>query len=241
MSTSPHTCNGLYPEPVFRVAGDRGLLMELSESIELETNQKIRALCIALEKSMPLGVLEVIPTYRSIVCIYDAGKTNPDKLQQELLAVYLALENAQPLKPDVVDLPVCYGGEFGIDLNRVADHNQLSAEEVIHLHSEPLYPVYMLGFTPGFPYLGGLSDRLHTPRLATPRSLVPAGSVGIANNQTGIYPIDSPGGWQLIGRCPYTLFDPHRENPFLIKAGDLLRFRPISTEEFEELARGNRS
>ncbi|HKK90339.1 MAG TPA: 5-oxoprolinase subunit PxpB, partial [Desulfobacteraceae bacterium] len=111
----------------------------------------------------------------------------------------------------------------------------LSVDEVIQLHTAPLYPVYMIGFAPGFPYLGGLSERLYTPSLASPRSRVPAGSVGIANNQTGIYPIDSPGGWQLIGRCPVKLFDPGRENPILLQAGSLLTFTPISLEEFHRL------
>jgi KipI family sensor histidine kinase inhibitor len=114
----------------------------------------------------------------------------------------------------------------------VADTNNLTAEEVIELHCEPEYPIYMVGFTPGFPFLGGLPEKLHTPRLETPRTLVPEGSVGIANNQTGIYPIASPGGWQLIGRTPLKLFAPWRRNPFLYQAGDCLKFKPISAQEY---------
>jgi inhibitor of KinA len=138
----------------------------------------------------------------------------------------------EPPPPKESVIPVCYGGEYGPDIAFVAEHNHVGIDDVIRLHSEHSYPIYMLGFSPGFPFLGGLSEKLHTPRLTSPRTRVPAGSVGIANNQTGIYPIASPGGWQLIGRSPVRLFDPERPNPFLLRAGDTLRFEPITPDEY---------
>lgn len=233
--TQPH---GLLDEPVFRHVGDRGLLMELSATINRQASRKIRALCDSLGICAPVGVVEAIPTYRSLIVVYDPLKTGPGPVERYLRALDKQLETSQAPAPHVVDIPVCYGGNFGEDLDYVASHNGLCPDEVIRIHSETLYPVYMLGFTPGFPYLGGLSEKLYTPRLATPRTKVPAGSVGIANNQTGVYPMESPGGWQLIGRCPLRLFDLGRKDPFYIKAGDLLRFTPISRGEFAAIEAG---
>lgn len=239
MSTCEDTQpDGLLNKPIFRCVGDRGLLMELSATINPEASQKIRALCESLAICAPVGVVEVIPTYRSLIVSYDPVKTGPELLERYLRALDEQMGQTEALEPRVVEVPVCYGGDFGEDLAYVASHNGLSEEEVIRIHAEPLYPVYMLGFTPGFPYLGGLSEKIHTPRLATPRTRVPAGSVGVANNQTGIYPMDSPGGWQLIGRCPIRLFDPNRRDPFYIKAGDLLRFVPVSAEVFAAMEAG---
>ena len=130
---------------------------------------------------------------------------------------------------------MCYGGKFGPDIETVENTANLCKEDVIRLHSEPEYLIYMVGFTPGFPFLGGLNEKLFTPRLKTPRMKVPKGSVGIANNQTGIYPLSSPGGWQIIGRTPLKLFAPQRKNPFLYKAGDKIKFIPISRQEYEKL------
>ena len=228
----------LFSEPVFRHVGDRGLLVEFSAEIDLETNQKIHAFSKSLDNPLPEGVIEIIPSYRSLVLVYEPLVVDLQELKKILTSLYRDLESTPISNPEIVEIPVCYGGEFGEDLEQVADHNGLSAEEVIRIHSETIYPVYMIGFTPGFPYLGGLSAKIHTPRLATPRTTVPAGSVGIANNQTGIYPIASPGGWQLIGRCPYKIFDPLRPNPFLVKAGDHLRFIPVSRQDFLNLQTG---
>lgn len=222
----------IYDTPKFRLAGDRGLLVEFGNAISQEINQRVRAMTIALEKTLLPGVIEVVPTYRSVILVYDPLITNPSRLQPDLLAINAKLSQIETPPPFETVIPVCYGGEFGPDMEFVARHNNLDIEEVISLHSSQSYLIYMLGFSPGFPFLGGLPDKLHTPRLTTPRILVPAGSVGIANNQTGIYPIASPGGWQLIGRSPVKLFDPEKENPFLLKAGDYLRFEPISADEF---------
>lgn len=228
----------LFSVPVFRHVGDRGLLVEFSAEIDLETNQKIHAFSKSLENPLPEGVIEIIPSYRSLVLVYEPLVVDLQELQKRLTSLYRDLESTPVSNPEIVNIPVCYGGEFGEDLEHVADHNGLSAEEVIRIHSETIYPVYMIGFTPGFPYLGGLSAKIHTPRLTKPRTTVLAGSVGIANNQTGVYPIDSPGGWQLIGRCPYKIFDPLRPNPFLVKAGDHLRFTPVSRQDFFKLIPG---
>jgi inhibitor of KinA len=225
----------LFEKPLFRIAGDSGLLVEYGNAIDPEINRKIRAMALALEKNWPAGVLEHIPTYRSIVIIYDPLKTNAARLQEQVLALEAQLAEIPVPPPGTVEIPVCYGGEFGPEIEFVADTHGLSVEDVIRIHSAPDYLVYMIGFTPGFPFLGGLPEVLHTPRLQTPRQAVPAGSVGIANNQTGIYPIESPGGWQLIGRTPLGMFNPKKPNPFRIKAGDRLKFKPISPSEYRAL------
>jgi KipI family sensor histidine kinase inhibitor len=227
--------SGLFKKPVFRMAGDRGLLVEFGGSIDPEINQKVRAMSLALEQAMPDGVMEVIPTYRSLLIVYDPEKTRPVHLEKVLERTERRLDEIQIPPPKIVEIPVCYGGEFGPDIEHVAETHGLTVEDVIRIHSEPDYRIYMVGFTPGFPFLGGLSEKLHTPRLESPRTKVPRGSVGIANNQTGVYPIASPGGWQLIGRTPLKLFAPERENPILYQAGDLLRFKPISMSEYRRL------
>ena len=224
-----------FDEPRFRLAGDTGLLMEFGDVIAPVVGARVRAMAGALERRMPAGVREVIPTYRSVILIYDPMATCPDELRPALIEMDRALSEAPEETPRTVEIPVCYGGEYGPDIAFVAESHGLAEEEVIRIHSETAYPVYMIGFTPGFPYLGGLSEKLHTPRLSSPRLKVPAGSVGIANNQTGIYPIESPGGWQLIGRSPVRLFAPEKDEPFLLRAGDRLKFTPVSEAEFKRI------
>jgi KipI family sensor histidine kinase inhibitor len=135
----------------------------------------------------------------------------------------------------VTEIPVCYGGEYGPDLERIAAHAGLSTSEVIRIHSGRDYLIYMMGFLPGFCYLGGLDERIHTPRLSSPRLRIPAGSVGIGGSQTGIYPMDSPGGWQLMGMTPVKTYDPARETPILVEAGDYIRFVPVSEAEYFDI------
>lgn len=209
--------------------------MEFADFIDPKVNERIRAVAGQLTLDMPAGVCEIIPAYCALILVYDPVITDPDTLMPVLKRLNKNLDNAQVLKPLVVELPVCYHPSLGPDLDHVAEVNGLTPEEVVAIHTAVLYPIYMIGFTPGFPYLGGLSERLHTPRLSTPRTHVPAGSVGIANNQTGIYPIDSPGGWQIIGRCPVKLFDPLRENPILLTAGDRLKFTSIPLDEYNRI------
>ncbi|MGD2272510.1 MAG: 5-oxoprolinase subunit PxpB [Desulfobacterales bacterium] len=227
----------LFPEAVFRIAGDRGILVEYGDAIDLTVNHKVRAMAVVLDDDLPQGVMEVVPTYRSLLIVYDPAKTAPRQLKENLVSLEQRLPEIQIPPPKIVEIPVCYGGEFGPDIEFVAESHGLTVEEVVRLHTEPEYPIYMIGFTPGFPFLGGLPEILHTPRLETPRTLVPAGSVGIANNQTGMYPVASPGGWQLIGRTPLKLFAPERSDPFLYQAGDRVKFQPISPQEYSQLAK----
>jgi len=228
--------NGLFEKPFFRIAGDRGLLVEYGDGIDPDINNKVRSMAIVMEQETLEGVLETIPTYRSLLIIYDPSITNPTTLEKEILALEERLSKIKIPPPDTVEIPVCYGGEFGPDIQFVAEHNSITADYVIRIHSGAEYQIYMIGFTPGFPFLGGLPEVLHTPRLETPRSFVPEGSVGIANNQTGIYPVASPGGWQLIGRTPIRLFAPERSKPFIYKAGDRIKFKAISEENYTRLA-----
>jgi len=218
-----------------RLMGDSGLLFEFGDVIAPEINQKVRLITKALEQQMPPGVNEVMPTYRSILMIYDPIKTNPKTLARHLDDLKNQLEGLKLSLPRTVEIPVCYGGEYGPELPFIAEHTGLNEKEIIKIHSDPEYQIFMIGFTPGFPFLGGMDERLTTPRLKTPRTQVPAGSVGIANNQTGMYPVDSPGGWQLIGRTPLRLFSPENKNPFLYAAGDRIRFKPIDQAEFDQI------
>ena len=226
----------LFEKAVYRLAGDNGLLVEFGEGIDPKVNTKVRAMAKTLEKNRPKGVKEMIPTYRSLLFIYDPGVTNPDMLCKLIERVENTLEKIEIEPWKVVEIPVCYGNKFGPDMENVQKAHGLTTQEVIFLHSTPEYLIYMVGFTPGFAFLGGLDEKLFTPRLATPRMHVPEGSVGIANNQTGMYPITSPGGWQLIGKTPLKLFAPDRANPFLYKAGDKIKFKPISEIEYDLLA-----
>jgi len=224
--------DGLFQKTTFKIAGDCGLLVEYGEGINIEVNAKVRSMAIVISKNTPGGIVEIIPTYRSLLVVYDPVLTNPKRLKNVLTLLEEQLDDIKIPAHVVVEIPVCYGGEFGPDISVVGKAHNLTEDEVVRIHSEPEYLIYMVGFTPGFAYLGGLSEKLHTPRLATPRMSVPQGSVGIANNQTGMYPVASPGGWQLIGRTPLKLFAPERLNPFLYQAGDKIKFKPISAEEF---------
>jgi len=223
--------------PLFRLSGDCGLIVELGTVIDPALNQLTRMVANGFkDKSIP-GVLDVVAAYASFLIVYDPEEITLASLQNEILACWEHTDPSQVENAKTVDIPVCYSESFGPDLHVVAEYNHVSREEVIRLHSAGQYLIYMIGFAPGFPYLGGLDPRLHTPRLDTPRAKVEAGSVGIANNQTGIYPIASPGGWQIIGRTPLQLLRPQHKNPVpLYRPGDQLRFVPISEEEFHRLA-----
>ncbi|MCP4020786.1 MAG: 5-oxoprolinase subunit PxpB [Desulfobacteraceae bacterium] len=227
----------LFNKAAYRIAGDHGLLVEFGDGIDPAINAKVRAMAKSLEQDMPEGLTETIPTYRSLLLIYDPELTSPEKLKFSLKKIANHLDDIQIAPPRVVEIPVCYGGEFGPDIETVAKTNSLEIEEVIQLHTDREYLIYMVGFTPGFAFLGGLDERLYTPRLENPRVLVSEGSVGIANNQTGMYSIESPGGWQLIGRTPLKLFAPERKFPFLYKAGDKIKFTPVSKKEFHDIAK----
>lgn len=226
----------LFEKPKYRLVGDRGLLIEFGEGIHPEINEKVRKLSRSIKSIRPKGIIEVIPTYRSVLVVYDQDITNPQILKYFFRELEEQDQNDTATSRSVLEIPVCYGGKYGPDIETVAQTNQIDTDDVVALHSRETYQIYMIGFTPGFPFLGGLPEKLHTPRLETPRLTVPQGSVGIANNQTGIYPIESPGGWQLIGRTPLCLFDPSRSDPLLYRAGDSIKFKPITKKEFRIMA-----
>ncbi|GAB6190676.1 5-oxoprolinase subunit PxpB [Desulfocastanea catecholica] len=211
--------------------------MEFGEGISPHIHQRIKAMLLVLEGLTINGIVEYLPAYRSITFIYNPLLISFGQLQDKLVDLYQKVGESSLPAPQIIELPVCYGGEFGPDLAYVAKSHSLSEKDVILLHSQPDYFVYMLGFSPGFPFLGGLPETLHTPRQESPRKKVPAGSVGIANGQTGVYPVDSPGGWQLIGRTPMKLFDEKRDDPFLLAAGNILKFKPVSEKEYYSITR----
>lgn len=227
----------MYEKAKFLSSGDSGLILEVGNRISKEVNRKIRALCYCIEEMQLSEVIEIIPTYTTILVSYNPLIISYEELSKKLRDIEKSIDDVQLPPPKVVHIPTLYGDGYSTDLKYVAEHNELTMEEVINIHSSRDYLVYMLGFTPGFPYLGGMSERISTPRLEIPREKIPAGSVGIAGNQTGIYPIDSPGGWQLIGRTPLKLFDPKREPSVLLKAGEYLRFQPICKEEYEVICK----
>lgn len=220
-----------------KASGDSGLIVEFGSVIDPQTNRRISAAAKAIEARAIKGVIECVPTYGTILIVYNPLLTGFEELQGALS--FLAEMGEDPLENDkqkqIFVIPVCYGGDYGPDLEYVADYNHIAVDEVIRLHGTPAYLVYMLGFTPGFPYLGGMDKRIVTPRLLTPRKKIPAGSVGIAGHQTGIYPVESPGGWQIIGRTPVKLFDPERTSPALLFAGAGIRFKAVDEKEYKRI------
>jgi KipI family sensor histidine kinase inhibitor len=223
--------NMLYDEPRYRLMGDRSVLVELGDDISPLVNQQVCNLFVGLDQKPIEGVLELVPGYRSLLVVYDPLRVNIEKLQNKIDETLSRLDTSRPPAPRTVEIPVVYGEEYGPDLAWVADFQKITPEEVIRLHTQPVYRVYMIGFMPGYPYLGEVPDGLVTPRRDTPRTHVPQGAVAIAQKQTGIYPVESPGGWQLIGRTPVNLFDPGKESPSLLEMGDQVKFYAISKEE----------
>ena len=204
--------------------GDAALLIQLGDEIDLTINQRVRALAAILDASPIEGFIETVPAYGTLILHYDPLILTYAKISKWVRAKLDQVEDTKLSKPPRVEVPVRYGGEFGSDLEFVASNCGLSVEDVIRLHSARTYTVYMMGFTPGFPYMGKLDGAIVTPRLPTPRTRVPAGTVAIAGSQTGIYPIDSPGGWRLIGWTSLRLFDLESESPFLFSPGDEVKF-----------------
>jgi KipI family sensor histidine kinase inhibitor len=216
-------------------AGDSTIVVELEERIDPAVNARVIRLADRVHAAAIPGVRDVVPTYRSVAVFFD-----PIRTDYRRLVGWLELEANQPGSARVeerspISVPVCYGGELGPDLAAVAAFASMSADEVVVAHASALYRVFMLGFVPGFAYMGVLDERIAMPRRATPRVRVPRGAVGIAGAQTGIYPAETPGGWQLIGRTPIKPYDPTRPAPFLFKAGDAVRFAPIGRAEYDRL------
>ena len=221
----------IYDRPAFLPAGDMAIVVELGDEISVEINRRVRGLTDALERASIPGVFDFLPTYRSVLVYYDPLATTAPEVESGIERLLEDAEESDAGARHIVHIPTLYGGEMGPDIAFVATHNGVDEQEVVSIHSSSDYLVYMMGFSPGFAYLGGLDQRLATPRLQSPRTEIPAGAVGIAETQTGVYPVASPGGWQLIGRTPLKLFDPGSEHPVLLSAGDYVRFVPIESQE----------
>jgi inhibitor of KinA len=229
----------------FTPLGDRAVTITLGDTIDIATHRRVRAVCAALDAHPIAGVTDQVPAFASVTVHYnpilvggDAKQSPYDRLVARLGAMLSSARDEELPTPRVVEIPVCYGGTLGPDLEDVAAQHELTPDQVIALHSSATYLVYMVGFMPGFAYMGGLPDRLATPRRATPRTAVPAGTVGIGGSQTGVYPLESPGGWNLIGRTPLRIFDIHRDPATLLATGDQARFIPISLAELDRWASG---
>lgn len=228
----------------FYPLGDAAVLIHFADIVSEEVHRQVTAAAKAIEHAPFHGLVESIPSFTSIAVYYDASKIiKPDGFDTVYAYVCNMLEQQIDeaaaengiMDKEIVEIPVCYGGEYGPDLEEVAQRNGLLPEEVIQLHSGQDYLIYAIGFAPGFPYVGGVSEKIATSRKKTPRLRIPAGSVGIAGMQTGIYPIETPGGWQIIGRTPLALFRPEAQSPTLLNSGQYIRFRPIASEEYEHL------
>ncbi|MFY0545402.1 5-oxoprolinase subunit PxpB [Brevibacillus sp. H7] len=227
--------------------GDQAVLVQFGTAIQTETHERVKQLSAYLEKHPLPGMVEYIPAYTTVAVFYDAvqvyeqqkwnttaGEILPafEWVCRRIREIVSHLGSSVASEGRIVEIPVCYGKEMGPDLGDVARHHGISEEEVISIHAGGEYLVYMIGFAPGFPYIGGMSPKIATPRRTSPRLKIPAGSVGIAGQQTGIYPMETPGGWQIIGRTPLKLFLPQQDPPSLLRAGDQVRFVPITLEEY---------
>lgn len=225
--------------------GETAIVVQLGDSIHLETHNRVRALAKYLDQHPVAGFIEYVPAFTTVTVFYnpllfsDHDEGSPyQRVSKEMERILQKVQSGTEDTIRVIEIPVCYGGKLGPDLDIVAEHNGLTSEEVIHIHTSGDYLVYMIGFAPGFPYMGGMSERIAAPRRPSPRLAIPAGSVGIAGTQTGVYPIETPGGWQLIGQTPLPLFRPNESSPSLLQAGDQVRFVAITEEEYYEMKEG---
>ena len=223
-------------KPTISPVGDRAISIDFGQVIDPTINRHIRQTIERIKELQLEGIIELVPTYCALLVEYDAMLYSYSEICNIIEpTLEEGMTNTTNELVTVVEVPTVYGGEFGPDLSFVASHNHLSEDEVISIHSGTDYLVYMLGFIPGFTYLGGMDSRIATPRLSSPRTLIPAGSVGIAGEQTGTYPSDSPGGWQIIGRTPVTMYDMSKAQAALLKTGDYVRYVPIDKSEFHRI------
>lgn len=220
--------------PRFATLSDRALTVHLGNQIDTPTFQAIRSLSRRLDAQPSPGMIEFVPAFTTVALYYDPLRTSETALTSYISNLVATTDATIDPQPRVVEIPVCYGGEFGSDLEFVSKHAKLTPQEVIEIHAAADYLVHMIAFAPGFPYLGGMSPKIAAPRRSSPRLKIPAGSIGIAGDQTGIYPLETPGGWQLIGRTPLALFRPQQDPPTLLQAGDIVRFRAITPQQFRE-------
>jgi KipI family sensor histidine kinase inhibitor len=220
-----------------RPAGDTGLYIVMGDTIDVSVNAAVHRLANTIQQQHLSGVLDVVPGYASLYLEFDPAVWSYGVLAERLMTLKVdRMSRSGPVRPSIT-IPVCYGGEYGPDLEIVAQNAGMSTEEVVSRHTAAEYHVYFIGFTPGFPFLGGMDPRLEIPRLEQPRTRVPQGSVGIAGMQTGVYPVASPGGWRLIGRTSARLYTPEQTDPILLRPGDAVRFVAVSTEDYEAAAR----
>jgi inhibitor of KinA len=219
----------------FQSASDQSLLIYFGEQITLGAHQRVRKLLRLLQQEPIADVRNLNPAYCSILVSFDALKLQHRQLEEILLGYLARLDAMHIAEGRELRIPTCYGGEFGPDMNEVAALHGMTPDQVIELHASVTYVVYFLGFVPGFAYLGELPEALATPRLDSPRRSTPPGSVGVAGNQTGVYPFATPGGWRLIGRTPIPMFRPDREPMSFLSIGDRVRFTPISVAQFVAL------
>ena len=223
-------------KPTISPVGDCAISIDFGQVIDPKINRQIRQIIEQIKDLQLDGIIELVPTYCALLVQYDAmvySYSDICRILEPTLQESVT-DSANELVT-IVEIPTVYGGEFGPDLGFVASYNHLSEAEVVSIHSGTDYLVYMLGFIPGFTYLGGMDPRIATPRLSSPRTLIPAGSVGIAGEQTGTYPSDSPGGWQIIGRTPVTMYDMSKKQAALFRAGDYVRYVPIDENEFHRI------
>ncbi|MDU1681496.1 5-oxoprolinase subunit PxpB [Veillonella sp.] len=223
-------------KPTISPVGDCAISIDFGQVIDPKINRHIRQIIEQIKDLQLDGIIELVPTYCALLVQYDVmvySYSDICRILEPTLQESVT-DSANELVT-IVEIPTVYGGEFGPDLGFVASHNHISEDEVVSIHSGTDYLVYMLGFIPGFTYLGGMDPRIATPRLSSPRTLIPAGSVGIAGEQTGTYPSDSPGGWQIIGRTPVTMYDMSKKQAALLRAGDYVRYVPIDENEFHKI------
>lgn len=225
----------MWIDPRFKPLGDTALVIELGDAISLSLHHRIRSLCWLLEQEPLRGVIEWVPAYTTVTVYYHPSVIRYGMLVDALRERLKQVGQVELPPPELVVLPTLYGGAEGPDLEVVAAYHSMTEGDVVEIHTQKSYLVYMMGFTPGFAYLGGMSERIATPRRSEPRTRIPAGSVGIAGGQTGVYPLETPGGWQLIGRTPVRLYDAHQQPPILLRAGYYVQFRSIQREEYEDI------
>ena len=224
--------------PRFQLASDCSLLITFGDKISRKHHADVARLFKLLRSQRNSAIRNIHPAYNSLLVSFDPLTVDPSEFEALLRELVEQIDAVEASPSRTVEIPVCYETAFGPDLESVARHNKIGIEEVIRLHCSREYLVYFLGFAPGFPYLGDLPEQLVTPRLPTPRVKIPGGSVAIGGNQTGIYPVSTPGGWRIIGRTPLILFQSNRYPPTLLEMGDTVHFTPIGKEEFDHLARG---